>query len=417
MERRSRDDPRDADEAAPRRGAPLTAWVREGATWRRAAPASPDPVLRRLDERGFVVYEGPEAEAPKREARLDGPTLAPRKIAPNGHPAVLIQDLSKSFGDFQAVKGISLRVEEGEMFGILGPNGAGKTTTIMMLTTMLRPTGGDAIVAGSSIRSDPDGVRSKIGVVFQAQSLDRRLSARENLWLHGRLYKVPRKTLEQRIPELLALVQLTDRAEENVRGFSGGMRRRLELARGLLHEPKVLFLDEPTQGLDPQSRRNIWDYIRRLNRERGVTVVLTTHYLEEADNLCDRLAIIDHGALTSEGSPSDLKARLGGDLVELELDGDAATVAPAMRSHPNVLTAEGRGRHLRVTVRDAAETIPDLFETLTAEGATVRRVVHKPPTLDDVFLSKTGRANRDTKGKKRSAWRKRLDKLIALGKD
>jgi ABC-2 type transport system ATP-binding protein len=231
--------------------------------------------------------------------------------------AIRTHALVKRYGDFAAVDGIDLRIAEGELFGLLGPNGAGKTTTISMLSTMLRPTSGQALLFDMDVTKRPADVRRQIGVVFQEPSLDEELTGLENLEFHARLYKVPKATRTPRIAELLDLVELTERKDDLVKTYSGGMRRRLELARGLIHKPRVLFLDEPTLGLDPQTRAHLWEYIQRLNREEKVTMVLTTHYMEEADMLCDRLAIIDKGKIVVEGSPAELKAQLGGDVVYL----------------------------------------------------------------------------------------------------
>jgi len=221
-------------------------------------------------------------------------------------------------------------VEEGEIFGFLGPNGAGKTTTLNMLATLLRPTSGTALVDGHDILKEPDAVRRSIGMVFQDPTLDTELTGRENLDFHGRLYGLSREVRRRRIEEVLEVVQLADRADELVKTYSGGMKRRLEIARGLMHYPRVLFLDEPTLGLDPQTRRAIWDYIRRLNREEGVTIILTTHYTEEADQLCDRVQIIDFGRIVALDTPENLKAKLQGDVVSLAFDDPAAL--PKVRS-------------------------------------------------------------------------------------
>ncbi|MFX1475441.1 MAG: ATP-binding cassette domain-containing protein [Promethearchaeota archaeon] len=229
-----------------------------------------------------------------------------------------VEELTKIFnGDIRAVDGISFKVEEGELLGFLGPNGAGKTTTLNMLSTLLKPTSGSAIVNGHDILENPDAVRRSIGFVFQDPTLDTELTGRENLDFHGRIYGLKRKVRVERIKEMLEIVQLEDRADDLVKTYSGGMKRRLEIARGLLHYPKVLFLDEPTLGLDPQTRRAIWEHIQRLNEDEKVTIILTTHYTEEADYLCNRIQIIDFGKLVAVGTPNDLKSRLEGDIVSL----------------------------------------------------------------------------------------------------
>ncbi len=244
---------------------------------------------------------------------------------------IKVNELTKVFnGDIRAVDGISFEVEEGELLGFLGPNGAGKTTTLNMLSTLLKPTSGTAIVNGHDISEDPDSVRRSIGFVFQDPTLDIELTGRENLDFHGRLYGLKRKVREERIKEMLEVVQLTDRADDFVKTYSGGMKRRLEIARGLLHYPKVLFLDEPTLGLDPQTRRAIWEHIQRLNEEEKVTIILTTHYTEEADHLCNRIQIIDFGKLVAVGTPEDLKSRLEGDIVSLTFKDPAHL----MKVHP-----------------------------------------------------------------------------------
>ncbi len=220
-----------------------------------------------------------------------------------------VKDLVKRFGDFAAVKGISFSVNRGEIFAFLGPNGAGKTTSIKMLTTVLHPTSGTILLDGHDPATDPAAVRRSFGIVFQDPSLDDELTAWENMEFHGVLYGVPKKLRRERIRQLMEFVELWDRRDHLVKEFSGGMKRRLEVARGLLHHPKVIFLDEPTLGLDPQTRNHLWDYLRKLNKEEGITVFFTTHYMEEADRIAERIAIIDHGAIVAIGSPAELKER------------------------------------------------------------------------------------------------------------
>src|ERR1019366_918104 len=235
-------------------------------------------------------------------------------------PIIKTTDLRKEFGSLVAVSGLHLRVDEGEIFGLLGPNGAGKTTALLTLTTLIKPTSGTATINGFDIVREPDKVRQSIGIVFQDPSSDDTLTGYENLKVHGMLYGMPAKKRELRIREVLDLVELTSRKDDLVKKYSGGMRRRLEIARGLMHFPKVLFLDEPTLGLDPQSRDKIWEYVEHLSTERMISVVLTTHYMEEADRLCDRLAIIDAGKVSALDTPANLKRVIGGDIVRLKVD-------------------------------------------------------------------------------------------------
>ncbi len=236
--------------------------------------------------------------------------------APDPDAIVSVRGLTKTFGDVQAVRGISFDVRRGAVFAFLGPNGAGKTTTIKMLTTLLTPTEGTIVLDGHDVARDPRGTRRAFGIVFQDPSLDEELTARENMELHGVLYDVPRDTRRARIDQLLAMVQLTDRQDDRVKHYSGGMKRRLEIARGLLHHPRVLFLDEPTQGLDPQTRNSIWEYIKGLNRTETITVFFTTHYMEEADRVAEEVAIIDHGRIVAQGTPEALKQQTSGATLE-----------------------------------------------------------------------------------------------------
>ncbi len=300
--------------------------------------------------------------------------------------------LTRRFGDFTAVDAIDLEVRRGEIFGLLGPNGAGKTTTINMLVTILRPSGGTGRVNGFDVASEPELVRRSVGIVFQEPSIDTLLTARENLELHGRLYGVPRAQLKERVREMLALVNLEERAHVPVKQFSGGMKRRLEIARGLMHEPAVIFLDEPTLGLDPATREHIWEHIRRLRETRGTTLVLTTHYMDEADRLCDRLAIIDHGKIVASGTPRDLKAALGGDIVIVRLGPKGAE--DRLAALPFVDKVERKDGALHLAVRGAAARLPEI---VTAAG-DVAAIEVRSPTLEDVFIHHTGRGLRDTEG-------------------
>ncbi|HET7250181.1 MAG TPA: ATP-binding cassette domain-containing protein [Gemmatimonadales bacterium] len=292
--------------------------------------------------------------------------------------------LRKEFGRRVAVEGLDLTIERGEVFGLLGPNGAGKTTTLMMLVTLLPPSSGTARVNGWDVVSEADRVRQSIGIVFQDQTLDTLLTGRENLELHARLYGVPADVRGPRMRELLALVDLEDRADEQVKKYSGGMRRRLEIARGLLHRPAALFLDEPTLGLDPQTRDRTWSYIRRVVRDEGTTVVLTTHYMDEADLMCDRVGIIDRGRIVALERPAALKAALGGAVVRLRA---AHADLDAVRAVAGVAGVESRDRAIEVSLRE-----PHLhLAALLAAVPQVESVEVHEPTLNDVFLKYTGR--------------------------
>lgn len=306
--------------------------------------------------------------------------------------AVKTENLTRRFKDLVAVDNISFEIQQGEIFGLLGPNGAGKTTTLSMLATMLEPSSGTATISGIDIRKDPDGVRRSIGIVFQDPSLDEELTAWENMDFHGRLYRIPKAVREQRIAELLKLVELTDRKDDIVKTFSGGMRRRLEIARGLLHRPGVLFLDEPTLGLDPQTRNHLWQYIATLAKENGITIILTTHYMEEADRLCDRIAIIDHGKIIAIDSPKNLKDGLGGDLVTIGSPDPAAVVAAL--KEPWVNRTEVYGGNVVISLKNADQYISTIVTVLNSRHVPITAVTIHKPTLEDVFLSFTGKSIR-----------------------
>jgi ABC-2 type transport system ATP-binding protein len=299
------------------------------------------------------------------------------------------QGLVKRYGELEAVSGIDLEVHSGEIFGFLGPNGAGKSTTISMLCTLLTPTAGIASVAGINVMKDPAAVRQRIGLVFQDPSLDDQLTGRENLEFHAFIYSVPAAERRKRIDEMLDLLQLSDRASSQVRTYSGGMKRRLEIARGMLHQPQVLFLDEPTIGLDPQTRKSIWTHLNELRSRKGVTIFMTTHYMDEAE-YCDRIAIIDRGRIVALGTPDELKAKVGGDVVTMtSSDPDAA--AREIEELLGVTPSRDNGA-LRMEVSDGKKFVPQLVRELTApvDTVTLRR-----PSLDDVFLKLTGRAIRE----------------------
>jgi ABC-2 type transport system ATP-binding protein len=317
--------------------------------------------------------------------------------------ALHIQDLTRRFNELVAVDNISFDIDQGEIFGLLGPNGAGKTTTLSMLATMLTPTSGSATVNGIDISQDPDGVRKSIGIVFQDQSLDEELTAWENMDFHGRLYRIPADTRNPRITELLTLVELNDRRNDIVKTFSGGMRRRLEIARGLLHHPAVLFLDEPTLGLDPQTRNHLWQYIATLAKEKGITIILTTHYMEEADRLCNRVAIIDHGRIIAIDTPKNLKDGLGGDLVTIGSP-DPAAVAAALKE-PWIARVETHNDEVIVSLKNADQHVSTVVTLLNQRQVPITSITIRKPTLEDVFLSFTGKTIReqeaDTKEKMR----------------
>ncbi|HHY38663.1 MAG TPA: ATP-binding cassette domain-containing protein [Clostridia bacterium] len=320
--------------------------------------------------------------------------------------AIETDNLSKTYGmGIKAVDGVSFSVAAGEIFGFLGPNGAGKSTTIMMLTTLIRPTSGTAKVMGIDVVRDPQGVRKTIGYVSQDIAVDENLTGRENLRLQAEFYHVPRSQIGERIREVLKMVDLEDRADDLVSSYSGGMRKRLDIAEGLLHRPKVLFLDEPTLGLDIQTRRRIWDYVRRLRDEHGLTIFVTTHYMEEADSLCDRIAIIDHGKIVAEGSPEGLKKALGGDVISLKVRNSAGEicgdgVGRVIEKMPFVQRAIAESDGIfTVIVRDGEKAVPRLLSSLSESGITVDSITLKRASLDDVFLHYTGRELREDGGK------------------
>jgi len=310
--------------------------------------------------------------------------------------AIEVECLRKVFGSFVAVDDVSFTVAQGEIFGLLGPNGAGKTTLIRMLTTLLPPTSGTARVAGWDIVRQPERVRQAIGVIPQALTSDPELTAEENLLLHAKLYGVPAHERRQRMEELLAAVDLTRFRNELVRNFSGGMRRRLEVARGLMHRPRILFLDEPTTGLDPASRSHVWEMIHRLRSEHQLTIVLTTHYMEEADRLCDRVAIMDQGALKALDTPARLKASIPGhDIIEGEFDQSPPDWAEALARLDEVVEVQRRDGVFRLLSHNGARTVAALMELARQRQVAVRRVHVQSTSLDDVFLYYTGRALRD----------------------
>jgi ABC-2 type transport system ATP-binding protein len=303
--------------------------------------------------------------------------------------AIQVENLTRSFKTLTAVDRISFEVNTGEVFGFLGPNGAGKTTTVKMLCTLLRPTSGRARVAGFDIESQQTSVRKSIGIIFQDPSLDDRLTARENLRFHGIIYKVPRRELPARIAQSLAWMELEDRADDLVRNFSGGMKRRLEIARGLLHAPRVLFLDEPTIGLDPQTRNRIWEYLLKLRSEFNITLFMTTHYMDEAE-YCDRIAIIDNGTIVALDTPAQLKAHVRGDVIVLRTQDNIRAAEELKEKFGFTPVADQQG--VRFEAPNGAELIPRLIRELSVR---VEAASMSQPTLDDVFLKLTGKQIRD----------------------
>jgi ABC-2 type transport system ATP-binding protein len=324
----------------------------------------------------------------QRSSQLTAP--APTAAGPlDPDAAVSVRGLAKRYGDVEAVRGVDFDVRRGEVFGFLGPNGAGKSTTIKMLCTLVTPSGGHALVDGHDVEHERLAVRRSIGLVFQDPTLDVYLTAEENLRFHGELYGVPRGLLSARIAEVLDVVGLAERRRSLVSTFSGGMKRRLEIARGLLHAPRVLFLDEPTIGLDPQTRVSIWDYVRDLKRREEFTIFLTTHYMDEAEH-CDRIAIMDVGRLVVVDTPEALKAGVGTDRVRISTDDDAAAIA-ALREHFGI-EAGVHDDEVTFHVAEGEHFVPRLFAEL---GVRIRSVAVARPSLDDVFMSWTGRTIRD----------------------
>jgi ABC-2 type transport system ATP-binding protein len=305
-------------------------------------------------------------------------------------PVIGVKDLVKRYGEVEAVRGIGFEVQPGETFGFLGPNGAGKSTTIKILCTLADPTSGTARVAGYDVKKQRDTVRRNIGLVFQDTTLDNYLTGEQNLRFHADLYGVPKAQLPARMRQVLEMVNLWDRREAEVATYSGGMKRRLEIARGLLHAPRVLFLDEPTVGLDPQTRSSIWEYINDLKRREDITIFLTTHYMDEAEN-CDRIAIIDHGKIVAMDTPENLKASVGKDRVQITTADDQAAIRELKDRFG--LDAAVHDGLVTFNVESGEEFVPHLFAELTQP---IRSVSVARPSLDDVFMSYTGRTIRDT---------------------
>jgi ABC-2 type transport system ATP-binding protein len=328
--------------------------------------------------------------------------VAGTAAAGNGHRppvAVSVAGLTKNYGEIQAVRGIDFEVAAGETFGFLGPNGAGKSTTIKILCTLARPTSGSARVAGHDAVRERDAVRRNIGLVFQDTTLDSYLTGAQNLRFHAALYGVPAAAVEPRMRQVMEMVALWDRRDSLVMTYSGGMQRRLEIARGLLHAPRVLFLDEPTVGLDPQTRSSIWDYINELKAREDITIFLTTHYMDEAEN-CDRIAIIDHGKIVASGTPEALKASVGKDRVQIHTADNAAAIAELARDF-GIEAAVHEGA-VTFSVTSGEQFVPRLFASMSV---AIQTVSVSRPTLDDVFMSYTGTTIRDAEASATDAMR------------
>jgi len=309
--------------------------------------------------------------------------------------AVQTFGITKRFGNFTAVDHLNLKVGH-EVFGLLGPNGAGKTTLQRMLVTVMAPTEGTATVAGADIVHEADKVRERIGVVTQASTLDVELTALQNMNLYGMYYGIPRKERQEKIKELLKVVGLADRAKIRVAGYSGGMKRRLEIVRALVSDPQILFLDEPTTGLDPQARAAVLEYVQRIHEDHGITLVITTHYLDEAENLCDRLAIVDHGKVVAEGTPIELKRKIsGGDIVEADLSVLPEKALKALENADYVLGVKKRDGGLTILAKNGAEAVPKIVSLIDSNGGKLRTIALRELTLDDVFLEVTGRSLRE----------------------
>jgi ABC-2 type transport system ATP-binding protein len=315
--------------------------------------------------------------------------------------AVETKSLSKIYGTgIKAVDEVSIQVNDGEIFGFLGPNGAGKSTTIMILTTLLKPTSGSAYVAGFDVVTQAKKVREKIGYVQQESTVDEYLSGRENLELQARLNHIQKDLVKKRVDELLELVELSDRQRDSVITYSGGMRKRLDIASGLLHRPKVLFLDEPTLGLDIQTRYKIWEYIKSIHKEFGMSIFLTTHYMEEADRLCDNISIIDYGKIKITGSPKSLKNALGNEVVVFETNSDTKleNLLSELKKIPLVRDIKANGEEVTIFSSSGDQVMPKIFEVSANLGIKIETISLTRPTLDDVFLSYTGRELRDENG-------------------
>ncbi len=326
--------------------------------------------------------------------------------------AIEVNSLIKKFGDFKAVDNISVQVEEGEIFGFLGPNGAGKSTTMMILTTLLKPTSGNVFVGGYDVMLNAKKVREKIGYVQQEISVDEFLTGRENLYLHARINQIPSNLIKSRIDDVLELVELGEKKDQAALTYSGGMRKRLDIANGLLSRPSVLFLDEPTVGLDIQTRRKIWGYIKKIRKDFGMTIFISTHYMEEADKLCDRIGIIDHGKIQIVDTPKSMKSAIGNEIISFNLvDGKANQDALIERINKIEFVKEVKIKQDLITVfsTKSNEVIPKIFQESINLEMRIRSLTLKQPTLDDVFISYTGHDLRDENENQKFSRRKEFN--------
>jgi len=326
--------------------------------------------------------------------------------------AIEVDSLTKKFGDFKAIDNISFNVEEGEIFGFLGPNGAGKSTTMMILTTLLKPSSGKVLVGGYDIMSDAKKVREKIGYVQQEISVDEFLTGRENLYLHARINQIPSNLIKSRIDDVLELVELGEKQDHATLTYSGGMRKRLDIANGLLSRPSVLFLDEPTVGLDIQTRRKIWGYIKKIRKDFGMTIFISTHYMEEADKLCDRIGIIDHGKIQIVDTPKSMKSAIGNEIISFNLvDGKANQDALIEQINKIEFVKEVKIKQDLITVfsTKSNEVIPKIFQESINLEMRIRSLTLKQPTLDDVFISYTGHDLRDENENQKFSRRKEFN--------
>jgi ABC-2 type transport system ATP-binding protein len=309
---------------------------------------------------------------------------------PHRDAAIKATGLVRQFGDFTAVDGIDLEIAPGEIYGFLGPNGAGKSTTVHVLCTLLGPTSGSATVAGFDVATQPGDVRLRIGAALQEAALDPKQTGRELLRLQGLLYGLPKGAIDQRVAELGDLIDLAEALDRPIATYSGGMKRRLDLVTALVHNPQILFLDEPTTGLDPESRLTVWEEVRRLNDQLGMTIFLTTQYLEEADELCGRVGIINRGRIVAEGSPEELKRSVGSDVIVARVDRSADALRPIVEALDGVLGVEAHGNELVIATDNGSATISPVAVALSRGDAAVRDLTLRTPTLDDVFLELTG---------------------------